>query len=158
MNAKGFLVDTDFLIDLLSRPGKSRQEAAKALFFQIVALGPLWITGIVVSELFTGIKGSEAVERVRSFLGHFKYLSVSMEEAVEAGRIRGEYLAKGLTLGVEDATNAAIAKGRHLVLVTNNVRHYPMLDSILKWQERRMRIPAGVKTRRDDSLGIQKSF
>ncbi|MDH7578888.1 MAG: hypothetical protein QHH75_13975 [Bacillota bacterium] len=61
------------------------------------------------------------------------YLAPAYEEAVFAGRLRREWLARGYTLALSDVTNAALAISRKLALVTRNVSHYPFSEACDYW-------------------------
>jgi predicted nucleic acid-binding protein len=127
----GFLLDTDFLIDL--NRGKRNNLRAKAEKL-LLKINPedLFISSVVVTEFMTGIQHpiQDAVEKMIWEL--YFYLSPTFEESVLAGRLRQEWLSKGYTLAISDVTNAALAISRNLALVTRNLSHYPFQQLVIE--------------------------
>ena len=127
----GFLLDTDFLIDLnRGRHNDLRKRAEKLL----LKINPedLFVSSVVVTEFMTGIQHpiQDAVEKMLREL--YFYLAPTFEEAVLAGRLRQEWLSRGHTFAISDVTNAALAISRNLALVTRNLSHYPFQQLVIE--------------------------
>lgn len=120
----GFLLDTDFLIDLnRGRRHELRIKAGDLL--REINTEDLFISDIAVAEFVTGVPEDRQDEAQRMLQELYFYITPTLEEAALAGRLRREWLAKGYTLALSDVTNAALALSQHLVLVTRNLQHYP---------------------------------
>lgn len=123
-------MDTDFLIDLnRGRHNPWRRRAEKLL---LEMDEELYISTVTVVEFLTGLAKDKQEEARRMLQELYLYLSPSYEEAVLAGKLRQEWLRRGVTLSLADVTNAAIAISRNLVLVTRNTAHYPFEGLIIK--------------------------
>lgn len=128
---QGFLLDTDFLIDLNRSKRHSLRQRAEELLLGINS-EDLFISSVTVTEFITGVPEGKQ-EAVQSMLQRlYFYVTPTYEEAVLAGKIRQKWLSKGYTLAISDVTNAALAKSRKLTLVTRNLSHYPFEQLIIK--------------------------
>ena len=56
----------------------------------------------------------------------WSYHEITPQIAKEAGRIRYEFLRRGTSLSIPDTLTAAVAIANEAILVTKNVRHFPM--------------------------------
>ncbi|MGI9860829.1 hypothetical protein SDD30_05490 [Moorella naiadis] len=120
----GFLLDTDFLIDLNRGKGNKWRKRASELLIAINAQD-LFISSVTVIEFMTGIQPDEQ-EQAQKMLRQLYYYTVpTFNEALLAGRLRRQWLNKGYSLSLADVTNAAIVISRQLVMVTRNTKHYP---------------------------------
>jgi len=126
----GFLLDTDFLIDLnRSRRNNLRVRAEKLLLE--INQEDLFISSVVVTEFITGVPQPVREQAEKMLRELYFYLTPTFEEAALAGRMRQEWLSRGYTLAIADVTNAALAISRNLVLVTRNLSHYPFEQLIV---------------------------
>ncbi len=127
----GYLLDTDFLIDLNRGRRNNLRVRAEKLLLEINQ-EDLFISSVVVTEFMTGVPQpvQEQVEKMLREL--YFYLTPSFEEAALAGRLRQEWLSRGYTLAIAVVTNAALAISRNLVLVTRNLSHYLFEQLIIK--------------------------
>jgi len=127
----GYLLDTDFLIDLNRSKRHSLRIRAEKLLREI-NFEDLFVSPVAVIEFVTGVpqENRNAVQEMLREL--YFYIAPTYEEAVLAGRIRREWLSRGHTLAISDVTNAALALSRNLVLVTRNVSHYPLPELKVK--------------------------
>ncbi|RJX16843.1 MAG: type II toxin-antitoxin system VapC family toxin [Ammonifex sp.] len=129
--ATGFLLDTDFLIDLNRSKRHSLRARATELLLQ-VNTEDLFVSSVAVTEFVTGVppplqdKAKEMLQEL------YFFLTPTFEEAVWAGKLRQEWLSKGHTLSIADVTNAALAFSKNLALVTRNISHYPFPGLIIK--------------------------
>lgn len=119
---KSLLIDSDILIDHLR---KSR-EALDYLGAQLDRGALLFISAISRTEIIAGVRKGE--EEVVATL--FEMLTAVNVDTAIADRA-GEYLrkhAKSHALSIGDALIAATCREMGLVLVTRNLKHYPMKD------------------------------
>ena len=85
---------------------------------------------ITVTEIFAGMNPSEEL-RTRAFVGSLSYLPITPEIAEQAGLLRRDWAKRGQTLSLPDATLAAVAIAHRCVLVTANVKDFPMPEVTL---------------------------
>ena len=116
------LLDTDVLIDYL-RGDKRAVEFLESVEADLV------VSAITVAELFVGAKGDEEERSLEKFLLAFEILPVTTEVARLGGIIRRDYKASHGT-GLADALIAATARLYLAILVTFNVRHFPMFSEV----------------------------
>ena len=117
------LVDTSVLIDVL-RGVPARVEKLKAL---VEAGHILACSAITVGELFAGMRPKERAATV-ALLDSLEHFDVTRAIAEKAGLLRGEWSAKGRTFSLPDLFIAATAISHRLLLITDNVRDFPMKD------------------------------
>lgn len=127
----GFLLDTDFLIDLNRGWRNNLRVGAEKLLLEINQEA-LFISSVVVTEFITGVPQPVQEEAEKMLQELYFYLTPTFEEAALAGRLRQEWLSRGYTLAIADVTNAALAISRNLVLITRNLSHYPFEQLIIK--------------------------
>jgi tRNA(fMet)-specific endonuclease VapC len=135
MNAEkvggGFLLDTDFLIDL--NRGKGNQLRQRASELQVaINEGDLFISSITVIEFMAGIQQDDQEQALKMLRQLYYYTAPTFKEAVLAGQLRRQWLGEGYSLSIADVTNAAIAISRQLVLLTRNTKHYPFEQLIIR--------------------------
>jgi predicted nucleic acid-binding protein len=116
------LVDTDVMVDFL----RGHPEAV-ALVKQCQER--IILSGIVVAELYAGVKGEEELARLDGLVSLFRIAPVSAAIARAAGLHKRDY-AKSHGVGLADALVAATAQTENADLKTLNVRHYPMLKAL----------------------------
>lgn len=121
-----YLIDSDVLIDYLN--GKT--QAVRLLKGLITKRGLLHISPINVTEVITGTPPEKRSD-VITFLRSFQLVAADFEIADQAGRYIFDYARQGIQLALSDATLAATAKFRRLILVSRNIKHYPMNDIVL---------------------------
>jgi predicted nucleic acid-binding protein len=56
---------------------------------------------------------------------------MSVDAAMQAGQDRYRYTRQGKAIAITDALLAAVARERHAILVTGNVKDFPMDDLVL---------------------------
>ena len=116
------LLDTNFLIGLL-RGAQLYWAHLEQLLEQITPS----ISVITRAEIYAGCHPSEEAETGR-LLSCLKSVPVDADIADMAGRFVYQYGRRGVTLHLEDATIGATAVNEQLILVTQNVSHFPMLS------------------------------
>lgn len=80
---------------------------------------------INVTEVFAGLRPSEEAPTLE-FLRSLDYYEITWEAARQAGLMKREWASRGATLGVPDLMIAALAIQNDLVLITDNVKDFPM--------------------------------
>lgn len=115
------LLDTSVMLDHLNGRS-SRTEHLDRLIQQghVLACCPVNIT-----EVYAGLRPGEE-EKTKVFMDSLKFVPVTAETAVQAGLLRRDWRQKGHTLSYSDVTIAAVALNRHLPLLTDNRKHFPM--------------------------------
>ncbi len=115
------LLDTNVLIHVL-RGTKKRTELLESLVAQGDTLACCSVT---ITELFAGMKSAEEprTERlVRSLL----FLDTTATASRLAGYLKRSYAAKGIGLSALDMLIASTAISHNAVVVTENVKDFPM--------------------------------
>lgn len=85
------------------------------------------ISSLSYFEVWVGVRPHEE-DTVLNFLSSLHILPVDEKIAGEAGNYVRAYRKKGFTLGSMDTLIAATAKIHNLILLTSNVRDFPMTD------------------------------
>jgi predicted nucleic acid-binding protein len=120
--SKEKLVDTDVLIDFLRGNEKAINLIDK--FSSQIILSP-----IVVAELYAGVKGDDELSVLNNFISFFRIVPIDVEIA-KAGGLYKRGFGKSHGLGLADALLAATADKENAVLLTLNIKHYPMMKGL----------------------------
>ncbi|HEY1236235.1 MAG TPA: hypothetical protein VGH22_22845 [Candidatus Binatia bacterium] len=86
------------------------------------------VSAVTQAGIYAGCHPSEETG-TRAVLSCFRTISVSSVAADLAGRFVYRYARRGLTLHLEDALIGATTVQEQLVLITQNVSHFPMLSA-----------------------------
>lgn len=103
---------------------------------KILSMDPslLMISSITVFELEYGAAKSQQKDRTRAqlalFLSAFTILPFDTEDAIVAGRIRGELAKKGTPIGPYDLQIAAQGISRKLTVVTHNIDEFSRVPNL----------------------------
>ena len=116
-----YLLDTNIIIDALNQ----KRNCNAALFNLATAGHTLACCPINVAEVCAGLRPKEE-ERTMALLQSLKLYSITFPVAELAGRLKREYGSKGKTLSIPDTIVAAVALHNELVLITDNVKDFPM--------------------------------
>ena len=116
------LLDTNVLIGLLRGSPPYWQYLEKLLERTAVS-----ISVVTRAEIYAGCHLTEEAE-TEKLLTLFKTVPVDGDIAEMAGRFVYRFSRRGVTLHLEDALIGATAINAHLILVTSNVGHFPMLS------------------------------
>ena len=119
---KPILVDTDVLIDYL----RGHQSAVDLITGtdRIVM-----ISSLSIAELYAGVKGDDEAKTLNDFIETLEVVPVTAALAKTAGSYRKKYL-KSHNFGLADAVIAATVQQQGAVLMTLNVKHFPMLEGV----------------------------
>jgi len=122
-----YLLDTTVIIDCL----RGREEAVVFLA-QIATEGSaVGCCVINIAEVYAGMRENER-EVTKRFLDSLEYYEATRNIAEQAGEHKRQYAEKGITLSLSDVIIAAVAISNNLILVTDNLRHYPMPELNIK--------------------------
>jgi predicted nucleic acid-binding protein len=118
-----YLLDTDTLIDVLQNRGQTRIRI-NAL---IEAGDEVAVCSITIAELYTGLNEARR-QRWHEWLLALPYWDISREAAMQAGIDRKSASEAGQTLHISDCLVAACAREQQAIVLTSNIKDYPMKD------------------------------
>jgi predicted nucleic acid-binding protein len=119
-----YLLDTDTLIDL-SKGYRQVPSRIAELLDQGHTLG---ICSINVAEFFSGLPEDVRKRWDAELLVNLTYWHVTYEAARQAGSDRHAAARSGTSIPVTDALVAAVAREHDAVILTSNIKDYPMPD------------------------------
>jgi predicted nucleic acid-binding protein len=120
------LLDTSVIIDALNN-----KRGRRDFLLDLVKQGNLLACCPVnVTEVYAGMRPKEE-KATEEFLRSLEYYHVTWPVARLAGLLKRDYVRKGKTLTVADATIAAVAVVHDLTLMTDNVKDFPMKELVL---------------------------
>jgi predicted nucleic acid-binding protein len=117
-----YLIDTCILIDFF----RGNEKAAQ---FLEGLVHPPFLSALTVAELYAGVREGKERALLDKLVRHFPIVSLDDEAAVKGGLYRRQY-GKSHGVGIVDALLASNAECKNLILVTCNVKHFPMMESI----------------------------
>lgn len=119
-----YLLDTTALIDF-SKGFPPATSRIKTLLNQGDDLG---VCAINITEFYAGLPpGQEPV--IDAFLDALSFWPITRAAAIQAGIWRHVYARKGQTLATTDTLIAAVAHEFGAVVLTDNIKHYPMPEA-----------------------------
>ncbi len=116
-----YLLDTTALIDF----SKGRAPARSRILQMIEQGDELGVCCINVAEFYSGLP-PEQRSRWVEFFGALSYWGITREIAQRAGAWRNDYARQGRPLSTSDVLIAATAHTNRSIIMTNNVRDFPM--------------------------------
>jgi predicted nucleic acid-binding protein len=117
-----YLLDSTVLIEF----SKGVEPTASAVLALIENDHLLGVCAVSIAEFYSDAFGdTSAMDR---FLDQLPCFEITREVARTAGRYRRHFLGQGRKLSTTDMLIAAVAKAERAVLLTNNVRDFPMDD------------------------------
>lgn len=118
-----YLLDTTVLIAHLRG-----DESVTALLLDLLGAGHwLGTTCVNIAEVERGIRSRER-KAATALLERLRFLETGREAAVRAGRYRATFERRGRTIHTADALVAGTARAHGAILLTDNVRDFPMRD------------------------------
>ncbi len=117
----GFLLDTSFVIDCW----RGRAEAVARLERLFTDDGPIYITEVVICELFAGLREADRNTACR-FLEPIEFIQPGPETALNAGVWRAQAREGGATLQLPDALIAAAADAVGATVLTRNLHDFAL--------------------------------
>jgi predicted nucleic acid-binding protein len=118
-----YLLDADTLIDYIQDRGNARPRIT-AMIEQDEEVA---VCAITVAEVYSGLSDKRR-DIWESWIMTLSYWHIGYDVAVQAGRSRKMASAAGRTLAVTDSLLAALARDKDAVLLTSNIKDYPMKD------------------------------
>ena len=118
-----YLLDTTVLIDHL----RGRKPAVDYITGIAQQGHQLCVCCINIAELYSGLSVEQGAS-ARKLMDSLGYCDITSEIAMQAGAYRYEFAQRGISLSVADTLIAAAARANEAVIVTANVRDYPMKD------------------------------
>jgi predicted nucleic acid-binding protein len=104
------------------------EPAATSLLLDLLADRHVLATSCVnVTEVERGIRPKER-KAAETLLSRLRFLETTREAAVRAGRYQATFERRGVTIHTADALVAGTARAHGAVLLTDNVRDFPMRD------------------------------
>ena len=116
-----YLLDTDVLINY----SKGREPVTSRIQHLIDQGDELGVCAINVAEFFAGITPVNRPYWTTVF-STFTYWELSPAVAQHAGELRYDFARQGQILSTSDTLIAAVAMHQGVILITSNVKHYPM--------------------------------
>jgi predicted nucleic acid-binding protein len=120
------LIDTDVLVDFFKH-----KTYAKGLIEKLSRTTTLTLSTLTITELRSGWTSEQAGFLLPRLYALCTVVPVTKEIAEQAGKWRGEYKSKGLSLSTPDTVIAATAYLNNSPLLTNNAKDYPMPELTL---------------------------
>ena len=118
-----YLLDTDTLIDFL----KDRGAVRSRLLDMIAAGDEIALCPITTAEVYSGLNPADRV-KWQEFLASLPFWAISHDAAVRAGVDRYTAARAGKTITTTDALIGALAREEAAVVLTSNVKDYPLDD------------------------------
>ena len=120
--ANRLLIDTDVLIDYL-------RGVPQAVRYLETRAESLVLSAVSVAELYAGVREGTEREALAAFVAAFELVPVDQAIAERGGLLRRDY-GKSHGTGLADALIAATAELQRATVVTQNRKHFPMLDEV----------------------------
>jgi predicted nucleic acid-binding protein len=124
MAHKKYLVDTCIIIDFLRGKDGAKNFIANEL-------DNIHISVVTVAELYAGVKGKNEETQLGSFLGLFSIIELNKDMSISSGYLKNQYY-KSHNAGLADCMIAATTLYGDYTLVSNNFKHFPMVDDKIK--------------------------
>lgn len=123
VDMKTYLLDSNVIIDLLN--GKNQMD--EVLRSLISENSRLLCCAVTIAEVYSGMRDHEK-DRTDRFLESFEYIDITPDIAKKAGLLQREWRKRGKTLLLPDLLLAALAIVQDVVLITQNIKDFPMKD------------------------------
>lgn len=116
-----YLLDTDTLIDL----SKGREAVRRQVLTWMGGQDELGVCAINVTEFYSGLLPAERAPWAQWF-ALLEYWHATQSAARQAGIWRYDFARRGIRLPTTDTMVAAVARERGAIIVTDNLKDYPM--------------------------------
>jgi len=124
------MLDTNICIYIMKNKPEHIREKLRTY-----NLGDVYLSSIVVSELYYGAYKSEQVQRnllaLEHFLKPFNIIDYDLKASIEYGQIRGSLEKAGKVIGGLDMLIAAHARSLDFTLVTNNTKEFERIENLV---------------------------
>ncbi|WP_235590173.1 PIN domain-containing protein [Leptospira borgpetersenii] len=104
--------------EALRRKGKTLKSEETFLYQIIQNEEDIFVTGIILQEILTGIKESKIFSEIEKQFKYFNFISPTEKDHIEAAKLRNSLSKKGIVLATIDALIAQVAISHNLVLAT----------------------------------------
>src|SRR3954452_17366261 len=118
-----YLLDADTLIDYIQDRGNARPRITA----MIEQDDEIAVCVITVGEVYSGLSSKKRAIW-ESWIMALSYWHIGYDVAAKAGTYRKMASEAGRTLSITDSLLAALAVDRDAVLLTSNLKDYPMQD------------------------------
>jgi predicted nucleic acid-binding protein len=118
-----YLLDADTLIDFIQDCGNARPRITT----MIEQDDEVAVCAITVAEVYSGLNDKRS-DIWESWIMALSYWHISYDVAARAGRYRKTASEAGRTLSTTDSLLAALAREKNAMLLTSNIKDYPMKD------------------------------
>ncbi|PJZ43738.1 type II toxin-antitoxin system VapC family toxin [Leptospira brenneri] len=112
------LIDTSVWSEALRRKNKSVNSEDTFLFQIIKNEEEIFLTGIILQEILTGIKNQKLFDDINNHLRFFNFINPTNKDHVLAAQLRNDLAKKGLTVASIDVLIAQMAITHNLTLAT----------------------------------------
>jgi len=123
------LVDTD----ILSYYFRQDSQIIRAVAKYLSRFDQLNISLVTYYEVIAGLKFKGSQQQLRlfeDFVRDHHVINVTRRSAIISGEIYASLRRKGIVIGTSDTLIAGIAIEHNLSLVTNNKRHFDLIDGL----------------------------
>ena len=117
-----YLIDTDILIWVLRG-----SEEYKDFLMKLKNNASFSISTITIAEIYKNIYPSE-IMKTENLINEFQVCEVTIPIAKQAGLYWQQYIKQIRSLSLTDCLIAGTANVNNLILVSLNVKHFPMND------------------------------
>ena len=118
-----YLLDADTLIDYIVDRGNARPRITTL----IEQNDEVAVCAITVAEVYSGLSDKRR-DIWENWIIALSYWHIGYDVAVRAGRYRKTASEAGRTLSTTDSLLAALARDNVAILLTSNIKDYPMKD------------------------------
>jgi predicted nucleic acid-binding protein len=115
-----FLIDTSVWSEALRRRNNAINDSSTVLSRLILAECDIYLTGIVLQEILSGITDKKLFQEIFHILSGFPYVEASQPDFVFAAELRNLLKTKGISAGSFDFLIASIAIRNNFILVTTD--------------------------------------
>ncbi len=115
------LLDTNILIHILRGSAEHREMLVRLVGADHI----LASCSITITEVYAGMQAREA-DKTGVLVNSLQFLPTSAKVAENAGLLKYHWAGKGCNLSMADVTIAAVAMEYRCMIVTENIKDFPM--------------------------------